>query len=119
MAERLSKQLGETQQSLAAALAHVEIQRLRLKKLELENVALRNVLRRHGLNPGEEEEGEFSLADRQQNAACDTAVSVPAVASEARTQDANADVQSHDVILHTSNAKVYRRTSFVATIACF
>lgn len=106
MAERVSKQLAETQQSLAAALAHVEIQRLRLKKLELENVSLRNVLRRHGLNPGEEEQGEAAREDRQHDAACDTALSVPAMPAQSRTPDANADAQSHDVILHTSNAKV-------------
>lgn len=106
MADKVSKQLQETQQSLAAALAHVEVQRLRLKKLELENVSLRNVLRRHGLNPGEEEEGEAVLEVRQEEAACDTAISVPAMPTEPRTQDAGEGVQSHDVILHTSNAKV-------------
>eukprot|EP00892_Ulva_mutabilis_P011828 jgi/Ulvmu1/9017/UM005_0108.1 len=106
MAEQATKQLVETQQSLAAALAHVEIQRLRLKKLELENVALRNILRRHGLNPGEEEQDEAAAADWQHEAQCDTADSMPALPTQTRSADASADPQSQDVILHTSNAKI-------------
>lgn len=106
MAETMSKQLVETQQSLAAALAHVEIQRLRLKKLERENVALRNVLRRHGLNPVEEEQCEAATVDWELGAERDTADSVPPLPTQARSPDATADSKSHDVILHTSNAKV-------------
>lgn len=115
MADRLSKQLSETQQSLAVALAHVEVQRIKLKKLELENVALRNILRRHGLNPGEEEDGENASQDRQEFAECDTAVSVPALPSDSRAPGGNEDAPSHDVILHTSNAKVWIQSRATAS----
>jgi hypothetical protein len=49
----MAEELRDLQHSLAAALARVEVERLRCKRLLLENVELRNVLRKHGLNPGE------------------------------------------------------------------
>lgn len=46
--------LNDTQLSLAAAIARLEIHRVRIEKLKIENVHLRNVLRAHGINPGEQ-----------------------------------------------------------------
>jgi hypothetical protein len=50
----MSNILHDTRESLAAAIARLEIQRLRIEKLKAENVHLRNVLRAHNINPGEE-----------------------------------------------------------------
>jgi hypothetical protein len=50
----MAEELNDVQNSLAVALARIEVERLRCKRLLLENVHLRNVLRNHGLNPGKE-----------------------------------------------------------------
>ena len=42
----------DLQDSLAAAIARIEVERIRAKRLQTENIQLRNVLRQHGINPG-------------------------------------------------------------------
>jgi hypothetical protein len=47
-------QTQELEESLASALADIEVKRLRVKRLQLENVHLRNLLRTHEIQPGPE-----------------------------------------------------------------
>lgn len=107
----MSNVLNDTQQSLAAAIARLEIQRLRIDKLKLENVHLRNVLRAHDINPGE---GEEAAADADASAneegpakatfhACveeeEPPIHMPDENDEEKAAEEDSD--SHNILLHT------------------
>lgn len=103
--------LSDTQQSLAAALARLEIQRLRIEKLKLENVHLRNVLRAHDINPGE---GEAAAADADATGDAkgqpkvdeqvEPIPQMPVENPEAKSDSDDSD--SHEILLYTAAAKV-------------
>ena len=107
----MSNILNDTQQSLAAALARIEIQRLRIEKLKLENVHLRNVLRAHDINPGE---GEAAAGDDSAQGNADgqsqpeehveQIPQMPVANSGAKSDSEHSE--SHDILLYTAAAKV-------------
>lgn len=116
----MSNILNDTQQSLAAALARLEIHRLRIERLKLENVHLRNVLRAHNINPGEES-GEAAAGDADapaneagparsaaQDSRAEEPIQMPVEQAVERAEGkSDSDgLESHNVLLYSDAAKV-------------
>lgn len=104
--------LKDTQESLAAAIARLEIQRVRLQKLELENVQLRNVLRRHEINLGEADIADSRPGTPEQtgaSAVAEAEAEIPATedwGDYCQAEQDTADSDFQEVFLHTAQAKV-------------
>jgi hypothetical protein len=90
------QQVLDLHESLATALARIEIQRLRVRRLTFENVQLRNVLRNNGIEVGEgtefpvDSEGTEYAADEEANCG-------RAQARTGNSKEALKSIESHDV----------------------
>jgi ribosomal protein L12E/L44/L45/RPP1/RPP2 len=103
----MSNILSDCQQSLAAAIARLEIQRLRIEKLKNENVHLRDVLRAHNINPGEAavaaaaDAGAGTKAERDVKHDAQQAEALEPITLPTEQQPTEQQNDSHNVLLHT------------------
>ena len=91
----------ELEQSLATAIARVEVQRLKLQRLSLENVHLRNVLRTNGIEAGDHADFKVddACADTEQGECTEQA-------DQPEAQDDESQVIRHDIFVVADGCQV-------------
>ena len=80
--------MQDLEESLATAIAQIEIERIRVKRLRAENVHLKTVLRTHGITPGD-------AVDVAAERAEDDAREVQAAAAHTSRQSSQDDAHQH------------------------